>query len=111
MRFLHLEVIYSGDHNLSCFYMAEVAKVVASSFKNEIKLDTVHIFKEEGAKRYYHLSVSLYGEEMVRKQLRLAPVPSMFIDGKLVFDRIPQVEELEEVVLKMFREKRRTLTQ
>jgi len=100
-----MEVVYSGDHNLSCFYMAEVAKVVASSFKKEVRLQIVYIMKKEGGQRYYDLSVSLYGEEEVRKGLRLAPVPSMFIDGRLVFDRIPMVEELEEAVAGMIRGK------
>lgn len=107
MRPLHLEVIYSGDHNLSCYYMTEVAEAVAASFKDRIKIDIdkVYIFKEEGARRFYDLSVSLYGEEKVKKQLCLAPVPSMFIDGRLVFDRIPLVEELEEAVVRLTMER------
>lgn len=98
---MHLEVLYSGDHNLSCFYMAEVVKVVASSFPADLRWDIVYVFKKEGGKRLYDLSVSMYGEENVKKQRLLAPVPSIFIDGSLAFDRIPMVEELEQTVREM----------
>lgn len=105
MSALHLEVLYSGDHNLSCFYMAEVVKVVASSFKSGLQWDIVYVFKKDGARRFYDLSVGLYGEENVRKNHCLAPVPSIFIDGKLVFDQIPTVEELEDTVRQMIEQK------
>ncbi|MFZ5632561.1 MAG: thioredoxin-like protein [Bacillota bacterium] len=102
---LHLEVVYSGDHNLSCYYMAEAVRVVAPSFKKELSWDIVYIFKKEGARRFYELSVALHGEENVKKHLCFAPVPSIFIDGKLIFNRIPMVEELEDVIRKMIAEK------
>lgn len=103
---LHLEVIYAGDQNLCCFYMAEVVKSVASVFENELEWSIIEIFKEEGSRRFYDLSVALYGEENVRKHHRHAPVPSIFIDGKLAFSQIPPVEELEEY-LRLLIEKRR----
>jgi len=103
---LHVEVLYSGDHNLSCFYMAEVVKVVASSFKNDIKWEIVYVFKEDGARRYYNLSVGLYGEDNVRKKRQLAPVPSIIIDGRLVFESIPLVEDMEGAVRELIREKK-----
>lgn len=106
MRPLHIEVLYTGDHNLSCFYMAEAVKVAASTFKNDIKWDIVYIFKEAGARRYYDLSVGLYGEENVRKKRLLAPVPSVFIDGRLVFESIPMVEDMEGTFRELIREKR-----
>lgn len=105
MKTINLEILYSGDHNLSCFYMKEVVEVVASSFKNEVRWDTVYVFKKEGAGRFYDLSVALYGEDKVKKYRLTAPVPSIFINGRLVFDSIPMVEELEEVVRKMIDQK------
>ncbi len=98
MKPLHLEVIYSGDHNLSCYYMAEVVKVVASTFPEELRWEIVYILTKEGARRFYELSVALFGEEDVKKRHRCAPIPSLFINGKLVCDQIPSVEELEEII-------------
>ncbi|MEW6423224.1 MAG: hypothetical protein AB1523_00510 [Bacillota bacterium] len=106
MKPLHLEVLYSGDHNLSCYYMAEVVKVVASTFPEELRWEIVYILKKDGAKRFYDLSVSLYGEENVRKHHCCAPVPSLFIDGRLVFDQIPPVEELTEVIRRMLEQRK-----
>jgi len=40
----------------------------------------------------------LFGESGVYKAHRLAPVPSLFIDGELVFDAIPPRFELEEAI-------------
>lgn len=105
MNTLHLEVLYSGDHNLSCFYMTEAVKVVASSFPNELRWDVVYVLKKEGARRFYDLSVALYGEENVKKNHYAAPVPSIFIDGRLVFDRIPMVEELEDTLKELIKQK------
>lgn len=85
--------------------MAEVVKVVASSFKKELDCDIVYILKKEGARRFYELSVELHGEENVKKYRMHAPFPSIFIDGKLVFDQIPSVEELEETVKKLLEQK------
>lgn len=34
----------------------------------------------------------------MRKHCRIAPVPSLFIDGELVFDAIPPSFELEEAI-------------
>ncbi|OAT86133.1 hypothetical protein [Desulfotomaculum copahuensis] len=98
MKPLHLEVIYAGDHNLSCFYMAEVVEAVAPLFKNSLTWDRVYILKKDGARRFYELSVGLYGEEGVRKKQQYAPIPSIFADGRLLFDQIPPVEELTEAI-------------
>jgi hypothetical protein len=54
--------------------------------------------KQEGKKRFLELSCSLFGEDGVYKKCRVAPVPSLFIDGELVFDAIPPVFELEEAI-------------
>ncbi len=102
---MRLEVLYSGDHNLSCFYMAEVVKVVAPTFKDRLDWDIVYVFKKDGARRFYDLSVSLYGDENVRKNHCVAPVPSIFIDGRLVFDRIPMTEELEQAINGLIKKK------
>ena len=54
--------------------------------------------KGDGKKRFLELSRSLFGEEGVKRHLRLAPVPSLFINGELFFDAIPPQFELEEAI-------------
>ncbi|MCL6558552.1 MAG: hypothetical protein K6U74_07065 [Firmicutes bacterium] len=85
--------------------MAEVVKVVASSFKKELSCDIVYILQKEGARRFYELSAAMHGEENVKKYKMHAPYPSIFIDGELVFDQIPSVEELAEVVRNLIEKK------
>jgi hypothetical protein len=111
MRTLHLEVIYAGDQNLCCYYMAEAVKTAASAFENELKCSIVDIFTKEGARRFYELSVMLYGEENVRKKQLHAPIPSIFIDDKMVFRQIPPVETLTRVIKRMSRRKNAGLTE
>jgi predicted thioredoxin/glutaredoxin len=48
----------------------------------------------------------LYGEEIVNKHCRVAPVPSLFIDGELVFDAIPPMFELEDAIEEAIQQKR-----
>jgi hypothetical protein len=71
------------------------------------------VYERGGEKRFLKLSVSLFGDEGVYKFFRIAPVPSLFIegelskhlgrpapvpsifiDGELVFDVTPSTEEL-----------------
>jgi len=40
----------------------------------------------------------LFGNEGVYKSCRIAPVPSLFINGEMVFDTIPPRFELEEAI-------------
>jgi len=50
--------------------------------------------------------VALFGEEGVYKKMRLAPVPSLFIDGELAFDSIPLRFELEAALEEAIGERR-----
>lgn len=95
---LQLEIVYTSDFNLSCYYAAKVVETVAPKYREIMDWEKVFIMKEPGSKRYYELSVALYGEEMVNNQRVYAPIPSIFINGKMVFDRIPAVEELDEII-------------
>ena len=62
----------------------------------------VDFLKGEGKKRFLELSVSLFGKEGVYKKMRIAPIPSLFINGELFFDAIPPrhmlIEAIEEVL-------------
>ncbi|MEA3232440.1 MAG: hypothetical protein U9Q05_11865, partial [Thermodesulfobacteriota bacterium] len=65
----------------------------------------VDFMKSEGKDRFLELSCSLFGEEGVYKHCRIAPVPSLFIDGELVFDAIPPMFDLEEAIEEAINEK------
>ncbi|MBC2745106.1 MAG: hypothetical protein HGJ93_19300 [Desulfosarcina sp.] len=58
----------------------------------------VDILSARGKKRFLDLSCSLFGEAGVFKYHRLAPIPSLFIDGELYFDAIPSRDELEAAI-------------
>jgi hypothetical protein len=45
--------------------------------------------------RFLELSVAIFGEEAVKRGFKLAPIPSLFINGKLIFDVIPVRDDLE----------------
>ncbi len=93
-----IEVMYKADYCLSCYYMDEAVCEILPKYSGKVEYRRVEFMKGEGKKRFLELSVSLFGEEGVYKSLRIAPVPSMFIDGELVFDAIPTRYELEEAI-------------
>ena len=67
--------------------MARVVAEVVPSYKNSIEWETVITKDLSGAQRYADLS---------KKAGRPMPVPSIVIDGELVFDTIPGVEVLRK---------------
>ena len=100
-----LEVIYKADYCLPCLYMDEAVREVVPKYREYVDYHRVEFMIGEGKKRFLELSRSLFGEEGVKKQFRLAPVPSLFIDGELVFDAIPPKFELEEAIEEILIEK------
>lgn len=93
-----IEVMYKADYCLLCYYMDEAVREVLPQYGEKIDYRRVHFMTREGGKRFLELSRSLYGEDGVFKHMRLAPVPSLFIEGELVFDMIPTRDELEEAI-------------
>ena len=67
--------------------MARVVESVTPEYGDVLHYETVITSKMEGAMRYGELAKNLG---------RPAPVPSIFIDGKLVFEITPGREELKE---------------
>ncbi len=99
MNQIHLEIIYQGDQCPACFYMDEAVKEVLPRFGNSILYTRVEYMKsKEHARRFYDLSVALYGEEELTKRMKCAPIPSLFINGELVFDMIPPRDDLIEAI-------------
>jgi hypothetical protein len=67
--------------------MARVVESVAPDFGDVLHVEKVVTKQLEGAMRY---------NEMSRKLGRPAPVPSIFIDGELIFDQTPSQQELRD---------------
>lgn len=84
---IHLEVIHEGPHCMPCEYMAKVVEKIAPEFGDILFWEKVIITCREGAFRYDDLRQALG---------RLPPVPSIFINGKLVFDITPGPEKLRD---------------
>lgn len=84
---IHLEVIHEGPHCIPCEYMAKVVETIAPDFGELLRWEKVILNCKEGAYRY---------EELAEAMGRRPPIPSIFINGKLVFDKTPGPEKLRE---------------
>ena len=100
-----IEVMYKADYCLPCYYMDEAVRQVLPKYDSKVKYSKVFFMTQEGGRRFLELSKSLYGDEGVERHIRLAPVPSLFIEGELVFDMIPTRDELEEAIDEALRDK------
>ena len=67
--------------------MARVVESVVPSFGEAVKVEKVVTKQLEGATRFAEISKALG---------RPAPVPSIFINGELVYDQTPDPEVLRE---------------
>jgi hypothetical protein len=93
-----IEVMYKADYCLLCYYMDEAVRDILPDYAEHVEYRRVDFLKGEGKKRFLELSVSLFGEEGDYKKMRIAPIPSLFIDGELFFDAIPPRDMLEEAI-------------
>lgn len=92
---IHLEVIYQGSQCPASYYMDEAVAEVVEAYGEQILYTKVEYQKsDQHALRLRELSVALYGEEAVRNGFQYAPIPSLFINGELIFDVIPTRDEL-----------------
>ncbi len=99
---LHIETTFKGKSCISCTYMEAAVLDVLPTYNDRLTYSRVDILTAEGKKRFLDLSCSLFGETAVYKHYRLAPIPSLFIDGELYFDAIPSRDELIEEILQCF---------
>ncbi|GAB4268541.1 MAG: hypothetical protein Kow0092_22330 [Deferrisomatales bacterium] len=103
---LLVEVVYKADYCLPCFYMEEAVHEVLPQYEGRVDYRRVAFMEStEHKKRFTELSIALYGKDKVYRMERLAPVPSLFIEGKLAFDMIPPRHELEAAIEQGLREK------
>jgi hypothetical protein len=93
-----IEVMYKADYCLLCYYMDEAVRDILPDYAEHVEYSRVDFLKGAGKKRFLELSVSLFGEDGVYKKMRIAPIPSLFIDGELFFDAIPPRHMLEEAI-------------
>lgn len=78
--------------------MRAAVKEVLHEYTEKVNFRNVNLRERKGKERLLELSCALYGKDAVFQQQRLAPIPSMFIDGELVFDAIPDRDELTEAI-------------
>ncbi len=100
-----IEVMYKADYCLPCYYMDETVMETIPKYAPHIAYRRVDFMTSKGKDRFLELSCSLYGEEGVYKKFRIAPVPSLFIDGELVFDAIPPAFDLEDAIEEALKER------
>jgi hypothetical protein len=93
-----IEVMYKADYCLPCLFMDEAVREVVPKYNEHVEYHRVDFMKGAGKNRFLELSRSLFGEEGVHRHFRLAPVPSLFINGELFFDAIPPKFELEAAI-------------
>jgi hypothetical protein len=74
--------------------MTRVVESVAPEFENILTWDKVVTKNIAGARRFREFSKTLG---------RLVPIPSIAIEGELVFETIPSVEELKACIHKFIK--------
>jgi hypothetical protein len=74
--------------------MARVVESVAAEFENCLTWEKVVTKDLAGAKRF---------SEFSKAQGRLVPIPSIVIEGELVFEMTPGVEELKSCIHKFLK--------
>ena len=95
-----IEVLYKADYCLPCLYMDTAVREVLPQYKDRVEYRRVNIMAGKGKERYLQFSYDLFGEEAVRTFVRIAPVPSLLINGELFFDQIPPRFELVDAIEK-----------
>ena len=93
-----LEVMYKADYCLPCLYMDEAVREVIPKYDEYVQYHRVEFMKSSGKERFLELSCSLFGKKGVYRHFRIAPAPSLFINGELFFDAIPPKFELEAAI-------------
>ncbi len=101
-----IEVMYKADYCLPCFYMDEMVRSVLPNYADRVEYRRVDFLIGGGKARFLELSRYLFGQDGVYKHFRLAPVPSLWINGELFFDAIPPRFELEAAIEEVLNENR-----
>lgn len=100
-----IEVVYKADYCLPCLYMDESVREILPGYGPYVDYRRIEFMKSPGRERFLELSCELFGKDAVWKHCRVAPVPSLFIDGELYFDAIPPMFELKKAIEEALMEK------
>jgi hypothetical protein len=98
METLVIEVTFKSRTYLPSRLMGDAVTAVLPQYGDRVEYRPVDIGSPDGRDRFLRLSVSLFGEAGVFRNLKLAPIPALFMDGRLVFDIIPIRDELEAAI-------------
>ena len=93
-----VEVIGKDKGHWPSFYMLEAVNDVLPECAEKIDFREINIRNRKDKDRLIELSCALFGKDAVYQQQRLAPIPSIFIDGQLVFDTIPDRDEMIKAI-------------
>ena len=77
---LLIEVISEGPHCIPCEYAIKSVREVAPEFEGRMEWRVVLLKEREGAERYL---------ELTRKLGKNPPIPSILINERVAFERIP----------------------
>lgn len=75
-----IEVISEGPHCIPCEYAIKSVREVAPEFEERMEWRVVLLKKREGAERFL---------ELTRKLGKAPPIPSILINERVAFERIP----------------------
>jgi hypothetical protein len=91
---ISLELVFKDRSHWPSIYMRETVEAALPHCSAPVAFCLVDLSRREGKARFLELCCGMYGKPGVFENHRLAPVPSLFADGRLVFDAIPAVDEL-----------------
>jgi hypothetical protein len=100
-----IEVVCKDRGHWPSFYMQAAVADVLPDYCGQVDLRVVDLRSREGKHRLLALSCALYGQDVVYRQQRLAPVPGIFMDGQLIFDAIPDRDALIDAIERRLRAK------
>jgi len=86
---LLIEVISEGPHCIPCEYAVKSVQEVAPAFAEVMEWRVVLLKEREGAERYL---------ELARKLGKNPPIPSILINERLAFERIPGPQLLKTTI-------------
>jgi len=98
MEPLLIEVTFKRRTYLPSRLMADAVAAVLPRYGDRVAYRGVDVGSPGGRDRFLRLSISLFGEAGVFRSLKLAPIPALFMNGRLVFDIIPPRDELEAAI-------------
>ncbi|MBM4305635.1 MAG: hypothetical protein FJ115_06490 [Deltaproteobacteria bacterium] len=86
---IFIEVISEGPHCIPCEYAIKSVREIAPEFEGVIEWSVVLLKEREGANRYL---------ELAQKLGKNPPIPSILINERVAFERIPGPQLLRTTI-------------